>query len=78
MEELETLTETEDLNLPVGILMAAQIIKQALSGDIKAYEKFIELTGQDPRLSAQEDEEVPDDGFLEALNGSAAEDWSDA
>lgn len=78
----------------------AAMIREALSGNVKAYEAIARYSGQSDRTDADRDEqqartdavkaqtaatkakagqdeteEEQDDGFLEALCGSAAEDW---
>ena len=83
--------------------MNAAMIREALNGNVKAYEAIARYSGQSDRTEADqeeqkarteatkaqtaaakaksgqdEEEEVPDDGFLEAIKGSAAEDWEGA
>lgn len=70
------------------------MIKEALQGNVKAYEAIAKYSGQSDRTETEDEaqkaradilksktgsqeEEQEDDGFLEALKGSAAEDWSD-
>lgn len=67
--------------------------KAALLGDVAAFREIRNIIGEDndaERLKLQkqdmklkekklggDEEEIPDDGFLDALNGSAADDWKE-
>ena len=71
----------------------AALIKKAASGDVAAVREIRSIIGEDndtervklqkKQLAMQEkklsgeEEQTPDDGFLNALNGSAAEDWAE-
>ena len=71
----------------------AALIKKAASGDVAAVREIRSIIGEDndtervklqkKQLAMQEkklsgeEEQTPDDGFLNALNGSAAEDWTE-
>lgn len=73
----------------------AAMIKEALSGNVKAYEAIAKYSGQTERTDADQEEqqlrmavtkakmgvndedEMEDDGFLDALNGTADTDWED-
>ena len=73
-------------------IMAA-LVRRAASGDVAAVREIRSIIGEDndtervklqkKQLAMQEKklsgdtEELPDDGFLNALNGSAAEDWTE-
>lgn len=76
-----------------GAAIVAAMVREAALGNVKAFNAITDLIGegsagervklqkkqlvmQEKKLSG-EVEEVPDDGFLNALNGSAAEDWND-
>lgn len=76
-----------------GAAIVAAMVREAALGNVKAFNAITDLIGegssgervklQKKQLAMQEKklsgevEEVPDDGFLNALNGSAAEDWDD-
>lgn len=78
-------------NPTYGAAIVAAMVRQAALGDTKAYNAIVDLIGegssaervkiQKKQLDLQEkklggdDETVPDDGFLSALDGSASEDW---
>lgn len=88
----------------------AGLMRSALKGDVKAFDKLMEYSGQSVKeqdrreikelekrkaqleaeraemenelyrmrlnaIKGLDDEEIPDDGFLEALESTAAEDW---
>lgn len=73
----------------------AAMIKEALSGNVKAYEAIAKYSGQSEKtdtdqeeqnlriaaskakMGVDDEEEAEDDGFLDALNGSAGTDWED-
>ena len=94
----------------VADAILAGLLKSALKGDVRAFEKLMEYAGQSvkssDKLKAFEErkaeaeaeraemetelyklrleaikgigqEDLPDDGFLDALKSTAAEDWSD-
>lgn len=82
-----------DSTLEAAVNMA--MIKEALTGNVKAYEAIAKYSGQSDRTEAdqeeqrartatmkakngQEDvEEEQDDGFIDALKATAAEDWEE-
>ena len=95
--------ESLGLDSTVEAAVNAAMIREALNGNVKAYEAIARYSGQSDRTEADqqeqkarteatkaqtaaakaksgqdEEEEVPDDGFLEAIKGSAAEDWEGA
>ena len=73
----------------------AAMIKEALCGNVKAYEAIAKYSGQSEKtdtdqeeqnlrmaaskakMGVDDEEEAEDDGFLDALNGSAGTDWED-
>lgn len=75
-----------------GAAIVAAMVREAALGNVKAFNAITDLIGegssgervklQKKQLAMQEKklsgevEEVPDDGFLNALNGSAAGDWN--
>ena len=80
-------------NPTYGAAVVAAMVRQAALGDTKAFNAIVDLIGegssgervklqrkqvalQEKKLSGEE-EQTPDDGFLSALDGSAAEDWND-
>ena len=73
----------------------AAMIREALAGNVRAYEAIARYSGQSDRTELDHEEqqakvsvlkaktqepemdEATDDGFMDALNGSASEDWAD-
>ena len=82
-----------DSTMEVAVNMA--MIKEALAGNVKAYEAVARFSGQSERTEGdleeqkartaavkaktkpEEDDGDRDDGFIEALAGTACEDWSE-
>ena len=54
-------------------LVAASIIKGALDGNSKYLDRLLAMIGEDNPAA-----DMPDDGFTEAIKGTAAKDWGDA
>lgn len=54
-------------------LIALAMLQNAMKGNSKYMEMVLAMLGEDMPTP-----EAPDDGFIEALNGTAAEDWGDA
>lgn len=79
-----------DIDNQTAIVCA--LMARALSGDVAAFKEIRSLIGEDndaERVKLQkkqvalqekklsgEEEQTPDDGFLSALDGAAAEDWN--
>lgn len=79
-------------NPTYGAAVVAAMVRQAALGDTKAFNAIVDLIGEgnsgervklqkkqvelQERKLAGEEEQTPDDGFLSALDGSAAEDWN--
>ena len=53
-------------------LVAASIIKGALDGNSKYLDRLLAMIGEDNPAA-----DMPDDGFTEAIKGTAAKDWGD-
>lgn len=80
-------------NPSYGAAIVAAMVREAALGNVKAFNAITDLIGegssgervklQKKQLAMQEkklsgdDEELPDDGFLDALNDSAEEDWTE-
>ena len=54
-------------------LLTLALIKGAMQGNTKYMERVLTLLGEDNPASA----EAVDDGFMEAIKGSASSDWED-
>ncbi|MBE5973698.1 MAG: hypothetical protein E7251_03780 [Paenibacillaceae bacterium] len=93
--EWSPLLESLGLDNTVESAVNAAMIKEALMGNVKAYESIAKYSGQSEKTDVDQEEqnlrmaaskakmgvgdegEVEDDGFLDALNGSAGTDWED-
>ena len=79
-------------NPTYGAAVVAAMVRQAALGDTKAFNAIVDLIGegssgervklqkkqvalQEKKLSGKE-EQIPDDGFLSALEGTAEADWN--
>lgn len=54
-------------------LLALGMLQNAMKGNSKYLEKVLQMLGEDNPTA-----ETPADGFLEAIKGTAAEDWGNA
>lgn len=54
-------------------LLALGMLQNAMKGNSKYLEKVLQMLGEDNPTA-----ETPADGFIEAIKGTAAEDWGDA
>lgn len=93
--EWTPILEAMGLDSTLGLAVNAAMIKEALCGNIKAYEAIAKYSGQSEKtdvdqeeqqlrmaaskakMGVDDEEEMEDDGFLDALNGSAGTDWED-
>ena len=93
--EWSPVLEALGLDNTLGMVMHAAMIKEALNGNVKAYEAIAKYSGQSEKTDTDQEEqnlrmaaskakmgvddegEAEDDGFLDALNGSAGTDWED-
>ena len=76
IDEIETLADAKGANLSISDAIVVKLVTMALSGNIKAMNKVTELLGNDP-TEAQEAPQSVTSGFIDALNGTAAEVWAD-
>lgn len=93
--EWSPLLKSMGLDNTVESAVNAAMIREALSGNVKAYEAIAKYSGQSEKTDVDQEEqnlrmaaskakmgvddegEAEDDGFLDALNGSAGTDWDD-
>lgn len=54
-------------------ILALGMLQNAIKGNSKYLEKVLQMLGEDSPTA-----ETPADGFIEAIKGTAAEDWGDA
>ena len=74
-DKIKNLADAKGANLTVSDALLVKLITMALSGNIKAMNKLMELIGMD----SQEPPEAPQsasNSFIQALNDSAAEVWA--
>lgn len=76
MDKLKSFKGLSGQNITVADAIAATQIQKALKGDRESARLIYSLMGQLGLPPEAEAEEVADDGFIEALKGTAAEDWS--
>ena len=75
VKDIKTLAEAKGANLSISDALVVKLVTMALSGNIKAMNKVMELLGNDP-TEAQEAPQSVTSGFIDALNGTAAEVWA--
>ena len=74
-DKIKNLADAKGANLTISDALLVKLVTMALSGNIKAMNKLIELIGMD----SQEPTEAPQsasNSFIQALNDSAAEVWA--
>lgn len=75
IDEIKTLADAKGANLTISDALLVKLVTMALSGNIKAMNKLMELLGNDP-TEAQEAPQSVTSGFIDALSGTAAEVWA--
>ncbi len=89
--EWTPLLESLGIDSTLESAINAAMIKEALSGNVKAYEVIARYSGQTEKTEIDQEEQKlhmevvkakmgvdsEDDGFLEALKGSASTDWNE-
>ena len=93
--EWSPMLEALGLDSTLESAVNAAMIKEALLGNVKAYEAIAKYSGQSEKTDVDQEEqnlrmaaskakmgvddegEAEDDGFLDALSGSADKDWED-
>lgn len=76
IKDIKTLADAKGANLSIADALVVKLVTMALGGNIKAMNKLMELLGNDP-TEAQEAPQSVTSGFIDALNGTAAEVWAD-
>lgn len=75
IDEIQTLADAKNANLSISDALLAKLVVMALGGNIKAMNTLMGMLGNDPK----EEQEAPQSvasGFIDALNGTAAEVWA--
>lgn len=93
--EWSPVLEALGLDSTLESVVNAAMIREAIHGNVKAYEAIAKYSGQSEKtdtdqeeqnlrmaaskakMGIDDEEESEDDGFLDALNGSAGGDWED-
>ena len=75
IEEITTLADAKSANLSVSDALLVKLVAMALGGNIKAMNTLMGMLGNDP-TEAQEASQSVSNGFVQALNGTAAEVWA--
>ena len=75
-DKIKTLADAKNANLSVSDAILVKLILMALNGNIKAMNTLMGLLENDP-TEAQEAPQSVTSGFIDALNGTAAEVWAD-
>ena len=76
VKDIKSLADAKGANLSISDALVVKLVTMALGGNIKAMNKVMELLGNDP-TEAQETPQSVTSGFIDALNGTAAEVWAD-
>ena len=75
-DKIKNLADAKGANLTVSDALLVKLVTMALSGNIKAMNKLIELLGMDSP-APPEAPQSQTSSFVEALNHTAAEVWAD-
>ena len=75
VKDIKSLADAKGANLSISDALVVKLVTMALGGNIKAMNKVMELLGNDP-TEAQEAPQSVTSGFIDALNGTAAEVWA--
>ena len=75
IDEITTLADAKNANLSISDALLVKLVAMALGGNIKAMNTLMGMLGNDP-TEAQEAPQSVTSGFIDALNGTAAEVWA--
>lgn len=76
IDEIKTLADAKSANLSIADALLVKLVAMALNGNIKAMNTLMGMLGNDP-TEPQEAPQSITSGFIDALNGTAAEVWAD-
>lgn len=76
IDEITTLADAKNANLSIADALLVKLVLMALNGNVKAMNTLMGMLGTDP-TEAQETPQSVTSGFIDALNGTAAEVWAD-
>ena len=79
LDKMKSLKDLQRSNMKAGDGVLAAMLANALHGDRQSAQLLFTLAGamDQERSAGSESESREDDGFLDALNGTAAEDWDE-
>lgn len=77
LEDVESILDLSKQNLKAGDLIALKTLQKAMRGNLEAVRLIYNILGSLNAPPEVEAEEIEDDGLIEALRGTAAEDWKD-
>ena len=75
IDDITTLADAKNANLSISDALLVKLVLMALNGNIKAMNTLMGMLGNDP-TEAQEAPQSVTSGFMDALNGTAAEVWA--
>lgn len=75
IDKIKTLADAKSANLSVSDALLVKLVAMALNGNIKAMNTLMGMLENDP-TEAQETPQSITSGFIDALNGTAAEVWA--
>lgn len=79
LDKMKSLKDLQRSNMKAGDGVLAAMLANALHGDRMSAQLLFQLTGTlTGEGESQSQAEQIDDGFMDALNGTAAADWEDA
>lgn len=76
IDKIKTLADAKSANLSISDALLIKLVLMALNGNIKAMNTLMGMLENDP-TEAQETPQSITSGFIDALNGTAAEVWAD-
>lgn len=75
LDELKSISGIKSANLTLSKQLKAVLVREALKGNLRAYELLLRLIGME-EPEPQEASQGQSNGFVNALNGTAAEVWA--
>ncbi|MSS15225.1 KGG domain-containing protein [Porcincola intestinalis] len=76
-ECMKSLSDVSGNNYSAGVGVLLALLQSAIHGDVRAAQFLFTIAGAFDKGQQSTEEQQPDDGFLDALNGTAESDWSD-
>lgn len=77
IDTLRNFAALDGKNITVADAIAIRVIQSALRGDKASAKLIYSLLGEANPMPSEASSEMEDDGFVDALNGSAVKDWGD-